>query len=174
MVWRGNAAGRLVGVAFIPTAFAPFQVWKGNAAEKPVGVAFIPSLGRKRHAWDENNPAAGRQDCLILRSGIGLHERALALPDPAVWHRLCTGGHLLICSYSRASVCAVRTSALPNPEGGHWLCVVGRWDRLILWFGIEFCVGGSFGQGHESAQSGGEPARSGGEPAQWGREGRGW
>ena len=76
--------GWLVSVTFIPTTSAPFQVWKGNAAENPVSVAFIPSLGRKHRACDEDNPAAGRRDCLILRSGTGLHGWALALSDSVV------------------------------------------------------------------------------------------
>ena len=123
-VWNGTDAGRLVGVAFIPTASAPFQVWKGNAAEKPVSDAFIPSLGRKRRAWDENNPAVGRWDCLIPRFDIDGARSCIRLPAPTVGHRVARS----------------RTSALPNPVAGHWLCAVAHWDCLILWSAIGFCT----------------------------------
>ena len=55
-----------------------------------------PSTSLSFQAWDGNNPAAGRRDCLILRPGI-------CLPAPIVGHRVARS----------------RTSALPNPVVGH-------------------------------------------------------
>ena len=55
--------GKLVSVAFIPTALAPFQAWNENNTKRPTSITTVPNPERKQHTWNENDATEHRKSC---------------------------------------------------------------------------------------------------------------